>query len=209
MAKATQRCACENKGRSCVQGHDPVENQVVGPNCLRPDLVAQINNCIYIIDVTIPFENRRPSAKPVRGMYQIVTIYIQHLTGAQQYSTSASGHPNPPRTQERGSATAEQTDTQDSSASQLSNSTSAAATNCAVPCTPEISSSATAIVESDNVDNTVPSNLVTATNQGLCFATGDPAETATNEPSSPCGSATQSPCCMSWLNSKNSLISCG
>ncbi|GFY56669.1 retrovirus-related Pol polyprotein from type-2 retrotransposable element R2DM [Trichonephila inaurata madagascariensis] len=35
------------------------ENQVVGPNRLRPDLVAQIDNNIYIVDVTIPFENRR------------------------------------------------------------------------------------------------------------------------------------------------------
>ncbi|GFW16081.1 retrovirus-related Pol polyprotein from type-1 retrotransposable element R2 [Trichonephila clavipes] len=35
------------------------ENQVVGPNRLRPDLVANVDNKIYIIDVTIPFENRR------------------------------------------------------------------------------------------------------------------------------------------------------
>ncbi|GFV72775.1 uncharacterized protein TNCV_2333441 [Trichonephila clavipes] len=35
------------------------ENQVVGPNRLRPDLVVQIDNKIYTIAVTIPFENRR------------------------------------------------------------------------------------------------------------------------------------------------------
>ncbi|GFU50716.1 retrovirus-related Pol polyprotein from type-1 retrotransposable element R2 [Trichonephila clavipes] len=35
------------------------ENQVAGPNRLRPDLVANVDNKIYIIDVTIPFENRR------------------------------------------------------------------------------------------------------------------------------------------------------
>ncbi|GFV77836.1 uncharacterized protein TNCV_4674301 [Trichonephila clavipes] len=35
------------------------ENQVVGPNRLPPDLVANVDNKIYIIDVTIPFENRR------------------------------------------------------------------------------------------------------------------------------------------------------
>ncbi|GFY41228.1 retrovirus-related Pol polyprotein from type-1 retrotransposable element R2 [Trichonephila inaurata madagascariensis] len=42
------------------------ENQVVGHNRLRPDLVAQIDNNIYIIDVTIPFENRRQAFSQAR-----------------------------------------------------------------------------------------------------------------------------------------------
>ncbi|GFU59198.1 retrovirus-related Pol polyprotein from type-2 retrotransposable element R2DM [Trichonephila clavipes] len=37
------------------------ENQAVGPGRLRPDLVAVVNGNLYIIDVTIPFENRKPS----------------------------------------------------------------------------------------------------------------------------------------------------
>ncbi|GFY40356.1 uncharacterized protein TNIN_91281 [Trichonephila inaurata madagascariensis] len=42
------------------------ENQVVGNNRLRPDLVAQIDKNIYIIDVTIPFENRRQAFSQAR-----------------------------------------------------------------------------------------------------------------------------------------------
>ncbi|KAF8778866.1 Retrovirus-related Pol polyprotein type-1 like protein [Argiope bruennichi] len=34
------------------------ENQRVGPDNLRPDLVVQSGNKIFIVDVTIPFENR-------------------------------------------------------------------------------------------------------------------------------------------------------
>ncbi|KAF8797217.1 Retrovirus-related Pol polyprotein type-2 like protein [Argiope bruennichi] len=34
------------------------ENQSVGPNNLHPDLVVQSGNKVYIVDVTIPFENR-------------------------------------------------------------------------------------------------------------------------------------------------------
>ncbi|GFV01741.1 uncharacterized protein TNCV_2704351 [Trichonephila clavipes] len=37
------------------------ENQVVRPTALRPDLVATVGNTLYIIDVTIPFENRKES----------------------------------------------------------------------------------------------------------------------------------------------------
>ncbi|GFT53715.1 retrovirus-related Pol polyprotein from type-1 retrotransposable element R2 [Trichonephila clavipes] len=129
------------------------ENQVVGPNRLRPDLVANVDNKIYIIDVTIPFENRRQARERKVHKYlelipyfsslgfrhiQIVPIvvgalgawdpendaflmkvatrrylkvlrnlcvsdcirwsrdiYIQHLTGARQYSTDAPLHPPP------------------------------------------------------------------------------------------------------------------
>ncbi|GFV21196.1 retrovirus-related Pol polyprotein from type-2 retrotransposable element R2DM [Trichonephila clavipes] len=42
------------------------ENQVAGPNRLRPDLVANVDNKIYIIDVTIPFENRRGAFSQAR-----------------------------------------------------------------------------------------------------------------------------------------------
>ncbi|GFY78626.1 retrovirus-related Pol polyprotein from type-1 retrotransposable element R2 [Trichonephila inaurata madagascariensis] len=35
------------------------ENQVVGTYGLHPDLVATVGNTLYIIDVTVPFENRR------------------------------------------------------------------------------------------------------------------------------------------------------
>ncbi|GFU72765.1 hypothetical protein TNCV_3686971 [Trichonephila clavipes] len=96
-------------------------------------------------------------------------IYIQHLTGAQQYSTGASGHPNPPGTQERVSATAEQTDTQDSSASQPTNFATAAVENSADPCMPEplpsTSASATSVVEaSADVGNIVPSKSVSFAN---------------------------------------------
>ncbi|GFW62216.1 uncharacterized protein TNCV_4092771 [Trichonephila clavipes] len=34
------------------------ENQVIGSDGLRPDLVAVIDNIVYIIDVTVPFENQ-------------------------------------------------------------------------------------------------------------------------------------------------------
>ncbi|GFW78923.1 uncharacterized protein TNCV_3305221, partial [Trichonephila clavipes] len=37
------------------------ENQAVSPAKLRPDLVAEINGNIYIVDKTVPFENRKPS----------------------------------------------------------------------------------------------------------------------------------------------------
>ncbi|GFQ71782.1 retrovirus-related Pol polyprotein from type-1 retrotransposable element R2 [Trichonephila clavata] len=42
------------------------ENQVVGPDGLRPDLVALIDNKIFIIDATIPFENRRLAFQQAR-----------------------------------------------------------------------------------------------------------------------------------------------
>ncbi|GFT76709.1 retrovirus-related Pol polyprotein from type-1 retrotransposable element R2 [Trichonephila clavipes] len=98
------------------------ENQVVGPNRLRPDLVAQVDGKIYIIDVTIPFENRRQAFSQARERKKLATnrylkvlrqlcvsdcirwsrdIYIQHLTGAKQYSTDAPLHPPPRYTQER------------------------------------------------------------------------------------------------------------
>ncbi|GFW64851.1 retrovirus-related Pol polyprotein from type-1 retrotransposable element R2 [Trichonephila clavipes] len=169
------------------------ENQVVGPNHLRPDLVAQIDNTIYIIDVTIPFENRKQAFSQARErkvskytelishfdrlgfqLVQIVPIlvgslgawdpgndaflrkvatrrylkmlrklcvsdcirwsrdiYIQHLTGAQQYSTGAAGHPNPPGTQERVSGSAEQTSSQDSASTQQSYTPNSAINDCA------------------------------------------------------------------------------
>ncbi|GFW19034.1 hypothetical protein TNCV_253641 [Trichonephila clavipes] len=99
-------------------------------------------------------------------------IYIQHLTGAQQYSTGASGHPNPPGTQERLSATAEQTDTQDSSASQPTNFATAAVEISADPCMPEplpsTSASATSVVEaSADFRNIVPSKSVSVANTDL------------------------------------------
>ncbi|GFT76698.1 retrovirus-related Pol polyprotein from type-1 retrotransposable element R2 [Trichonephila clavipes] len=37
------------------------ENHVVRPSTLRPDLVATVGNTLYIIDVTIPFENPKES----------------------------------------------------------------------------------------------------------------------------------------------------
>ncbi|GFU59181.1 retrovirus-related Pol polyprotein from type-1 retrotransposable element R2 [Trichonephila clavipes] len=37
------------------------ENQAVRPTSLRPDLVATVGNTLYIIDVTIPFENGKDS----------------------------------------------------------------------------------------------------------------------------------------------------
>ncbi|GFU59177.1 retrovirus-related Pol polyprotein from type-1 retrotransposable element R2 [Trichonephila clavipes] len=116
------------------QGTILSENQVVGPNRLRPDLVAQVDGKIrYIIDVTIPFENRRQAfsqahcancgwrpggwdpendallKKVATNRYLKVLrnlcvsdcirwsrdIYIQHLTGARQYSTDAPLHPPP------------------------------------------------------------------------------------------------------------------
>ncbi|GFW78936.1 retrovirus-related Pol polyprotein from type-1 retrotransposable element R2 [Trichonephila clavipes] len=58
------------------------ENQVVGPNRLRPDLVAQIENTIYIIDVTIPFENRKQAFKQARERkVSKYTELISHFNG--------------------------------------------------------------------------------------------------------------------------------
>ncbi|GFT18717.1 retrovirus-related Pol polyprotein from type-2 retrotransposable element R2DM [Trichonephila clavipes] len=138
------------------------ENQVVGSDGLRPDLVAVIDNTVYIIDVTVPFENRRAAYQLAKqrkiekytslipyftghgfNRVQIVPIivgslgawdpendilkkvatnsylrllrklcvsdcirwsrdiYIQHLTGVQQYSTDAAEiHPDPEATEE-------------------------------------------------------------------------------------------------------------
>ncbi|GFR09855.1 retrovirus-related Pol polyprotein from type-1 retrotransposable element R2 [Trichonephila clavata] len=131
------------------------ENQAIGPNHLRPDLVAEIDATIYIVDVTVPFENRRDAFRLARERkttkyqeliplyknqgYQDVQIvpivvgslgawdpendlflkkvatrsylavlrklcvsecirwsrdiYVQHLTGAQQYSTTSNAIP--------------------------------------------------------------------------------------------------------------------
>ncbi|GFR01202.1 retrovirus-related Pol polyprotein from type-1 retrotransposable element R2 [Trichonephila clavata] len=55
-------------------------NQVVGSNGLRPDLVALIDNKIYIIDVTIPFENRRVAFQQARWRkVEKCTPLLQHF----------------------------------------------------------------------------------------------------------------------------------
>ncbi|GFY18408.1 uncharacterized protein TNCV_2396371 [Trichonephila clavipes] len=56
----SKQCA-ENVANKAVAFKGTVlsKNQVVGSDGLSPDLVAVIDNTIYIIDVTVPFENRR------------------------------------------------------------------------------------------------------------------------------------------------------
>ncbi|GFQ73017.1 retrovirus-related Pol polyprotein from type-2 retrotransposable element R2DM [Trichonephila clavata] len=139
------------------------ENQAMGPNKLRPDLVALVDGTTYIIDVTIPFENKRTAFYDARqrkiekysglldhfaslgatrvciipivvgslgawdpendAFLKLVAtksylntlrklcvsdcirwsrdIYVQHLTGTQQYSTGAPViHPNPVASEE-------------------------------------------------------------------------------------------------------------
>ncbi|XP_055947152.1 uncharacterized protein LOC129980793 [Argiope bruennichi] len=65
---------CKGKSRGWQLRHDTIvarvkkalatrctiisENQRVGPDNLRPDLVVQSGNRVFIVDVTIPFENR-------------------------------------------------------------------------------------------------------------------------------------------------------
>ncbi|GFW79651.1 uncharacterized protein TNCV_1429111 [Trichonephila clavipes] len=57
-------------------------------------------------------------------------IYIQHLTGTQQYSTDAAGHPNPPGTQECASGSDEQSSTQVSVSTQQPTTNTPASNNC-------------------------------------------------------------------------------
>ncbi|GFV23115.1 retrovirus-related Pol polyprotein from type-1 retrotransposable element R2 [Trichonephila clavipes] len=153
----------DKEGCVAFKGTVLSENQVVGSDGLRPDLVNVIDNTIYIIDVTVPFENRRSAFQQakqrkiekytslipyfaIRGFsrVQIVPIvvgslgpwhpendiffkkvatnsylrllrklcvsdcirwsrdiYIQHLTGVQQYSTDAADvQPDPEATEE-------------------------------------------------------------------------------------------------------------
>ncbi|GFW64533.1 hypothetical protein TNCV_3513551 [Trichonephila clavipes] len=59
-------------------------------------------------------------------------IYIQHLTGAQQYFTNASTHPNPPGTQEGTTSLEVQPTSQDSAASQTPTHTPDGVTPCVV-----------------------------------------------------------------------------
>ncbi|GFR23248.1 retrovirus-related Pol polyprotein from type-1 retrotransposable element R2 [Trichonephila clavata] len=158
------------------------ENQAIGPDNLRPDLVALVDGTTYIIDVTIPFENRREAFAQARqrkitkynqllshfaslgatkvsivpilvgslgswdpdndAFLKLVAtrsylgllrklcvsdcirwsrdIYVQHLTGAQQYSAGAvTLHPDPAAVEEQVS-TQEQVNAQHSSTSQQS-----------------------------------------------------------------------------------------
>ncbi|GFY44120.1 retrovirus-related Pol polyprotein from type-2 retrotransposable element R2DM [Trichonephila inaurata madagascariensis] len=194
------------------------ENQVVGNNRLRPDLVAQIDKNIYIIDVTIPFENRRQAFSQARerkvfkylellpyfsslGFQQVHIvpiivgslgawdpendiflrkvatnrylavlrklcvsdcirwsrdIYIQHLTGAKQYSTDAPVHPPP-------QCTREQPNSSNDSGHSLSDSATPGTSNDATAVdTPTIDQSpvSTAIVDDQVAESTSASTVV-------------------------------------------------
>ncbi|GFY62469.1 uncharacterized protein TNIN_308381 [Trichonephila inaurata madagascariensis] len=54
------------------------ENQDVRPNGLRPDLVEHIDNNIYIIKVTIPFENTRQAFNPARERKVFKNLDLLH-----------------------------------------------------------------------------------------------------------------------------------
>ncbi|CAI6358612.1 unnamed protein product [Macrosiphum euphorbiae] len=63
------------------------ENQVLGNHCLRPDLVLKNGPNIFVVDVSVPFDNRlaafETAAAEKKGKYEQLRAELAALHGCE------------------------------------------------------------------------------------------------------------------------------